>query len=318
MKKSLAILFTILLLTAAAVSTALAAGTGAVQGPPVLTLTLRNLPGTGSVITGLAASTAGAFPASMLQPLTRSATAEDAILLNAADNLPLAEDAAVGTGTAVIWTDPQGAGQQALYVVRGDVLGTGTVSIAQVVRLANHLNGTEPLTGVYLAAANTVGGENAMPDIADLTWEARQLTDVPAIGQEAAQAIIDAAVDWQTYGGTYQADLYHVTELQAGERILGMLPGQSAFYTNADTLAASGGSYVEMYSLLQMVPHPEYGYREQVGVYEVKADMWVATGYCLANSVIDGEWTGPGGGVQYVLPDYEDALQLVETIDLHA
>lgn len=319
MKQSLAALMAALLLVAVLASGALAAATGAIAGPPVLTLEQTTLPQTGLVITGVTAAATPAFPAYMLAPLTRKATAEDAILLADQDaSTPLADDAPVGTGTAVVWTGAGGAPMQALYVVRGDVLGSGTITIAQLVRLAGHLSGAAPLEGVYLAAANATGPLDEAPDIADLTWQARQLTSVPAVGQEQAQQIIQAAADWQTYDGTYRADIYHVVELRAGERILGMLPGQSAFYTNADTLAASGDSYVAMYALLQMLPHPEYGYREQVGVYEVREDMWVATGYCLANSVIGDQWSGAGGGVQYVIPDFEDALDLVETIDLHA
>lgn len=317
MKKCLSALLAVLLIAVLAGS-ALAADTGAIAGPPVLQLTLSAEGELGRVITGLTAATTPAYPGSMLLPLTREATGEDALLVQPDTNQPLDPDIIVHTGTGVIWTDEAGRQSSAAFLIRGDVLGIGTLNIAQLVRLCAHLNGSAPLAGLYLAAANAVGPEDAPADIADLTWMARQLTDVPAIGTEAAQEIIQAAQDWQTYGDTYQADIYHVIELKAGERILGMLPGQSAFYTNADTLEASGDSYVAMYSLLQMVPHPEFGYREQVGVYEVKADMWAATGYCLANSVIDGQWTGAGGGVQYVIPDYEGALNLVETIDLHA
>lgn len=318
MKKILAIL-TAALLLALLGSSALAAGTGAVSGPPVLTLTLQTLPGGGSILAGVTAARSSAFPVFMLEPLTRAALTDDALISDPATGMPMPAEAPVGTGVLARWSEGDAEGLQAApFVVRGDVLGTGTLSIAQLTRMAAHLNGDLPLEGVFLLAADVTGTPTGTPDIADLVWEAAALNAEPAVGADAAAEIVQAAADWQTYGDTYKADIYHVTQLHAGERILGMLPGQSAFYTNGDTLEAAGGSYVAMYGLLQMVPHPEFGYRTQVGVYEVNEDMWVATGYCLANSIVEGQWTGAGGGVQYVLPDYEGQLTLVETIDLEA
>lgn len=52
-------------------------------------------------------------------------------------------------------------------IVRGDVLGTGQLSIAQVVRLAAALNGTHPLSGLY-AQAGDLNGSGRI-DISDLT-----------------------------------------------------------------------------------------------------------------------------------------------------
>jgi hypothetical protein len=131
------------------------------------------------------------------------------------------------------------------------------------------------------------------------------------------QAIIDQAVTLQTEGDTYEADDFDVTELKKGDQIYGMLPGQSAFYTSQATVEEAGGSYIKLYNLLQMLPHPEYGYRTQLGTYEVQEDMWVATGLCLVNSEVSGQFTGDGGGAQFVVPDYATSLKLISTEDLH-
>ncbi|WKY47914.1 hypothetical protein Q5O24_00890 [Eubacteriaceae bacterium ES3] len=131
------------------------------------------------------------------------------------------------------------------------------------------------------------------------------------------ESIIDQAVTLQTEGGTYQADDFDVTELKKGDLIYGMLPGQSAFYTSEATVEEAGGSYVKMYQLLQMLPHPEYGYRTQVGTYEVQQDIWVATGLCIVNSEVSGQFTGDGGGAQFVVPDFDTNLKLISTEDLH-
>lgn len=139
----------------------------------------------------------------------------------------------------------------------------------------------------------------------------------PSISDSDKQSIIDQAVSLQTDGGTYQADEFSVIQLKKGDKIYGMLPGQSAFYTDKATVDSCGGSYVTMYEKLQMLPHAEYGYRTQVGTYEVLEDMWVATGKCLVNKEIGGVTAGDGGGVQYVIPDFETKLKNVETTDLH-
>lgn len=131
------------------------------------------------------------------------------------------------------------------------------------------------------------------------------------------EAIINQAVSLQTEGDTYEADSFDVTQLKKGDQIYGMLPGQSAFYTNQATVEQAGGSYVKMYQLLQMLPHPEYSYRTQLGTYEVQEDMWVATGLCLVNSQVSGQFTGDGGGAQFVVPDYATQLKLISTEDLH-
>lgn len=139
----------------------------------------------------------------------------------------------------------------------------------------------------------------------------------PSISDADKQAIVDEAVAIQTDGGTYKADDFSTVQLKKGDKIYGMLPGQSAFYTDKATVDSADGSYVKLYELLQMSPHPEYGYRTQIATYEVLQDMWVATGKCLANSEVDGQATGAGGGAQFVVPDYEKSLKNIETVDMH-
>lgn len=59
-------------------------------------------------------------------------------------------------------------------LVAGDVLGTGVLNVAQVARLAQAINGTQPLRGPYLQAAD-VNGSGSL-DISDLVREAHLLT----------------------------------------------------------------------------------------------------------------------------------------------
>ncbi len=127
---------------------------------------------------------------------------------------------------------------------------------------------------------------------------------------EERQAIIAAAVSYQTEGGVYNADSYEVVKLAKGDIIYGMLPGQSVFYGDKATVDKAQGSYKTLYSLLQICPHPVYGYRTKVGKYEVLADMTIT---------VDGkvETLGDGGGFQYVILDYENTLKLLEETGLH-
>jgi hypothetical protein len=135
------------------------------------------------------------------------------------------------------------------------------------------------------------------------------------------QAIIDRAVSYQTEGGVYHGDKYQVVKLKKGDTIYGMLPGQSVFYTDKATLDLGQGSYKRLYNLMQIRPHPVYGYRTKAGKYRVLEDIYVAAGLCQANStiIVDGKTENPGegGGYQYVVFDYTSRLILLEETILH-
>ena len=64
---------------------------------------------------------------------------------------------------------------EAKIVVMGDVLGTGRLSIAQLVRLAKACIGERDLSGVYLIAGDFQ--ENRFIDIADVAREANMIVE---------------------------------------------------------------------------------------------------------------------------------------------
>lgn len=154
-----------------------------------------------------------------------------------------------------------------------------------------------------------------------LSVAATGCTQMQGVSEKDRQEITAAAISYQTEGGVYKADSYEVVKLSKGDIIYGLLPGQSAFYTDQTTVDMGKGSYKTLYSLLQVRPHPVYGYRTRLGKYEVLEDMYVAGGTCLANKTItiDGktETLGDGGGFQYVILDYQSKVQLLEETDLH-
>ncbi|MBD5560795.1 MAG: cellulase family glycosylhydrolase [Clostridia bacterium] len=93
----------------------------------------------------------------------------------------LAEDDPVSTGCILIVHGPQGTVlSEHTVIVQGDVLGTGRITIAQLVAVARAVNGSQPLTGPYLAAAD-FAGSGSQPSIADLVREARLLSDPAAL-----------------------------------------------------------------------------------------------------------------------------------------
>lgn len=312
-KRRFAVLLLAVLFVLAAVPSVVGASSQNISdsNTPPLDLSLVENEAYGHFICGL---TAGhrAIPAHNLLAMVQSITSDDAHFTT--DDVT--DDTPAGTGLAITWTRRDGSQGQATLVVAGDVLGTGVLSLSQLQRMALAFTGQEPLTGAYLDAAD-VNGSGSL-SLSDIVTESSMLMDVPDIGEAEENAIVSEAVDIQAGdGSSYKADTFCVVELKAGDVIYGMLPGQSAFYTDAATVEACRGSYTTMYEMLQMLPHPEFGYREQLGSYTVKEDIWAAAGYCLANSTIDGEFAGPGGGFQFVIPDYESVLELSETIDLH-
>ena len=110
----------------------------------------------------------------------------------------------------------------------------------------------------------------------------------------------------------YLPDEWELTSLKAGDQVLGGLPGQSTFYTTFRTLESAGSSREDFFKSLQVSPHPEFGYRPKVGIYEVQQDLpRVPNGTVRANTEL-----GPGGGDQFWIRDYQKNLKLVDEITL--
>lgn len=320
MRKSLqrnlvAIVLAVLWIAAAAVPAAAQAAADTAPRQAYLQLSVEDVPDIGNVIAGLDVQKT-AIPSQTLLGLLREATTENAFFADADTGQQVPDGTPAGTGLLAVWTDEDGAEHSAPMLVPGDLTGSGVINLTQLTTMAGALQGNVELTPLRLAAACLSGGSALQ--LTDLVNEAAAYTDGPDISAEQAKEITDEAAAIQTGGGTYGGDVYYVVELHKGDVIFGMLPGQSAFYTDLTTVEMCQGSYIEMYRRLQMLPHVEYGYREQLGVYEVQEDMYVASGFCLANSEINGTYAGPGGGLQYVVPDFEDDLKLIETRDLHA
>lgn len=134
-----------------------------------------------------------------------------------------------------------------------------------------------------------------------------------AISQKARKssnfAIHSAKSDQLQWG--YAADEWSMSTLPAGSKIYGGIPGQSAYYTTEQTLLNANFGRESLFKSLQVAPHPEFGYRPQVGVYEVTNDITIPSGIVRENPLL-----GPGGGSQLFIRDYNNNLKLIDKIDL--
>ncbi|MCA6956268.1 DUF6862 domain-containing protein [Pectobacterium polaris] len=109
----------------------------------------------------------------------------------------------------------------------------------------------------------------------------------------------------------YKADEWGMVTLPAGSRVYGGIPGQSSYYTSWDTLLDAGFSKESIFKNLQVLPHPDFGYRSQMGVYEVTSDIRIPYGQVIANPLL-----GPGGATPYLIKDYNSKLKLLDKMDL--
>ncbi|WP_326489471.1 hemagglutinin repeat-containing protein [Pectobacterium versatile] len=109
----------------------------------------------------------------------------------------------------------------------------------------------------------------------------------------------------------YKADEWGMVTLPAGSRVYGGIPGQSSYYTSWNTLLDAGFSRESIFKNLQVSPHPEFGYRPQMGIYEITNDIRIPSGQVMANPLL-----GPGGATQYFIKDYNSQLKLIDKIDL--
>lgn len=130
------------------------------------------------------------------------------------------------------------------------------------------------------------------------------------VGRESSNFDIHIAKSDQIQWG-YAADLWERVTIPAGQKVYGGIPGQSSYYTSLETLINGNYSRTSIFQSLQVSPHPEFGYRPQIGVYEVLNDITIPSGIVKENPLL-----GPGGATQYFIKDYRDNLQLIDKIDL--
>jgi len=124
--------------------------------------------------------------------------------------------------------------------------------------------------------------------------------------------VVEYAQSLQGYGKYPGVDEFAEITLKEGDIVVGGLPGQSAFYTTLDALNEAEYIAERLWEGLQVAPHVDKGYRMFVGVYRVVSSTPAATGRALANPQF-----GSGGFTQYVIQNFEEALELIKILQLH-
>lgn len=87
-------------------------------------------------------------------------------VMRGVDGEEMAPEDTVGTGSVIRFMDGEEVLWEADVVVPGDVTGSGHIGMSQIVRAVHALSGKEPLTGVYLRAADA--DNNGMFSLADV------------------------------------------------------------------------------------------------------------------------------------------------------
>jgi RHS repeat-associated protein len=138
---------------------------------------------------------------------------------------------------------------------------------------------------------------------------------VPKVNVVVVEEVVNGgaaelATGWQGKGAYTGVDNWRNITLADGKNVVGGLPGQSNYYTTIKGLNKSGINQVSLFEGLQVAKHPQFGYRGQVGVYEVTGNTPAAFGTTYANPQF-----GAGGLPQIYIPDYS-GLRLIKTISL--
>ncbi|WP_431296427.1 hypothetical protein [Rahnella sp. PAMC 25559] len=122
-------------------------------------------------------------------------------------------------------------------------------------------------------------------------------------------AIHSAKSDQLQWG--YAADEWSMATLPTGNKVYCGIPRQSVYYTTEQTLLNANFGRESLFQSLQVSPHPEFGYRPQMGVYEVTNDITIPSGIVRENPSL-----GLGGGTQFYIKDYNNNFNLIDKRDL--
>jgi len=128
---------------------------------------------------------------------------------------------------------------------------------------------------------------------------------------EQITGVAAEAAGWQGSGYYPGVDSWRNITLRDGAIVAGGLPGPSSFYTTISAVESVGYNKIALWDGLQVYNNPNYGFRNQVGIYKVMGYTPAAQGTALSNIA-----NGAGGLPQYYIPTFKTNLYLLNTIDL--
>jgi hypothetical protein len=124
-------------------------------------------------------------------------------------------------------------------------------------------------------------------------------------------ALLHTVEGWQGSGDYPGVDEWATATIPAGMDLYGGLPGQSEYYSIDQTLIDADTMKVAYWESLQVKAHPTFGYRADVGIFDLNATTTVAIARTLANPQF-----GAGGAWQIYVANYTADLTPLDTINL--
>lgn len=125
----------------------------------------------GAALIGLKATSEGTTLEELMQQFDMPSGSS--LQVFAADGTLNDDTAVLGTGDHLVRAAEDGQENESVIIVQGDVIGSGTMSLTQLVRLAQAFTGKEPLEGPYLLAGD-IGGDGLIT-LSDLVAEAEMM-----------------------------------------------------------------------------------------------------------------------------------------------
>lgn len=123
--------------------------------------------------------------------------------------------------------------------------------------------------------------------------------------------LLNTVKGWQGSEEYPGVDDWATATIPEGSELYGGLPGQSEYYSIKQTLIDADTLKVPYWESLQVRAHPTFGYRPDVGVFNLNKTITVAIARTLANTQY-----GDGGAWQIYVEDYETDLTALDTITL--
>jgi filamentous hemagglutinin len=146
--------------------------------------------------------------------------------------------------------------------------------------------------------------------VGNLLVEFKNLTGINAI-ITTDDVLLSKAASWQGTGSYPGIDDWQIFEIPAGTKLYGGLPGQSEFYSVEKTLIDANYNRETFWESLQVIEHPQFGFRPKVGEYLVNSNIKVAVSKTLANPQ-----HGVGGAWQIFVENFSESLTFVKEIPL--
>ncbi|MDE9542946.1 hypothetical protein [Xenorhabdus bovienii] len=126
------------------------------------------------------------------------------------------------------------------------------------------------------------------------------LSSTSEVKAASIQSPSEFARSWQGQGEYPGVDRFKDITVKKDTILMAGAPGQGNFYTTVSAIERSGFSQEGVFKGLQVMPHPQFGYRPGMTAYRVLEDTPAAFGIVRANPQ-----HGAGGScIQYVYCEF--------------